>query len=160
MGIRARMMDKEASEDVVNWDGVLEPKERRRILDRIHSAFGAIGARIPETVESNGRRLRLRDTIHAYLDKDLLSPQEIEAVESLSAALEAKAREDEMSIREGELTESGAVGLMREVLGILRALDHLRKLREDPEKAGLARSSLMKRVDDERRWLAFLKNVR
>jgi hypothetical protein len=49
---------------------------------------------------------------------------------------------------------------MREVLGILRALDHLRRLREDPRRAGPERAALMEKVDDERRWRDFLKQVR
>jgi hypothetical protein len=49
---------------------------------------------------------------------------------------------------------------MREVLGILRALDHLRNLHEDPESAKLARAALMRRVDDEKRWREFIRQVR
>ncbi len=148
------------AEDVVNWDGVLTQDERRRILARLHDAFGAVGARMPDTVELGGHQLRLADTVFDYLGKDGPSAGELDAVSALCGELESKLKEDERRIREGQLTEYGAVELMREVLGILRALDHLRALREDPKRASVARESLMKRVDDERRWLEFVKRVR
>jgi hypothetical protein len=146
-------------EEVVDWNGILEPQERRRILARIHSAFGAVGARIPETVTVKGRTVRLKETVFSYLDKDKLTAADLEAADALSEALGETVRELSSRIQRGDLTEKGAVDLMKEVLGILRALDHLRRLR-DPQRAGPARRSLMERVDDERRWLEFVKNVR
>jgi hypothetical protein len=147
-------------EDEVDWNGVLEPEERRRIHERIHSAFGAVGARIPETIESGGRRLRLKEVVYSYLDKERLTSDEVEAVDALSAALKERVDELDRDIMTGDISEKGAVELMREVLGILRALDHLRRLREDPKRAGPARATLMKKVDDERRWRDFLKEVK
>ena len=125
------------TEDVVDWNGILEPGERRRILARIHSAFGAVGASMPETLSIGKRQLRLRETVFGYLEKDRLSPKDIEAVAALSAALERKVAEEEARLADGELSEHGAVELMKEVLGVLRALDHLRRLREDPRLRSL-----------------------
>lgn len=147
-------------DDEVNWNGILEPDERRRILARLHSALGAVGARIPEEVEMGGRRLRLKDAVFAYLDKERLSAEDLEAADALSAALRERVRKLEGSIAHDDITEEAAVALMREVLGILRALDHLRKLQKDPGRAGLARATLMERVSDERRWRDFIKQVR
>jgi len=48
---------------------------------------------------------------------------------------------------------------MNEALGVLRALQHLRSQR-DPERARLARQTVMGRVDDERRWLEFMTKVK
>jgi len=48
---------------------------------------------------------------------------------------------------------------MKEALGLMRALQHLRSLR-DPENIRLARRTLLGRVDDESRWLEFLKKVK
>ena len=144
----------------VNWDGILDPGECRRIHERIHSAMGAVGARIPEAIDVGGKRLCLKDAVFAYLDKDRLTAEDLDAVDALSAVLRERVAGLESNIAGDDLSESRAIDLMREVLGILRALDHLRKLREVPEKAGLARDSLMKRVDDERRWLDFIRKVR
>jgi len=154
------MGGKGGHEDEVDWNGVLEPEERRRIHERIHSAFGAVGARIPETIETGGRRLRLKEAVFAYLDKERLTAEELDAVDALSAALKERVDELDRDIMTGDISEKGAVDLMKEVLGILRALDHLRRLREDPKRAGPARATLMKKVDDERRWRDFLKQVR
>ena len=154
------MTGQHGQEAEVNWDGILEPMERQRIQARIHSALGAVGARIPESVEVGGKRLRLKDAVFAYLDKVRLTAGDLEAVDALSAALRERVAKLESSIAGDDISENSAIELMREVLGILRALDHLRKIRDNPKKAGLARDSLMERVDDERRWLAFLKKVR
>ncbi len=147
-------------EDEVNWNGILEPEERRRIHERIHSAFGAVGARIPETVEYGGRRLRLKDIIFSFLDKDRLTPEDLGAVDALSEALRRRVEELDRSIMSADISEKRAVEFMREVLGLLRALDHLRKLRGDPKRARPARAALMERVKDERRWREFIKQVR
>lgn len=154
------MGEKGGHEDEVNWNGVLEPEERRRIHERIHSAFGAVGARMPETVVSGGRRLPLKEAVFSYLDKERLTPEELDAVDDLSAALKRKVDELDRDIMTADISEKCAVDLMKEVLGILRALDHLRSLRENPKKAGPARAALMKRVDDERRWRDFIRQVR
>ncbi len=154
------MVEKAGREDEVDWNGVLEPAERRRIHERIHSAFGAVGARIPETVVSGGRRLRLKDVVLAYLDKERLTPDDLRAVDALTTALKEKVDELDSDIMTSDISEKCAVDLMREVLGILRALDHLRRLGEDPRKAGPAREALMEKVNDERRWRDFLKQVR
>lgn len=152
------MGDGEGSE-LVNWDGVLTQDERRKILSRLRSAFAEVGARVPDTVELNGARVPLRDTVLGYLERESLSGEELERVEALCDALEDRVAEAERGIREGDIDEATAVGLMREALGILRALSHLRRLR-DPERRRLAREVVMSRVEDERRWLRFVKRVR
>ena len=154
------MVEKAGHEDEVDWNGVLEPAERHRIHERIHSAFGAVGARIPDTVVSGGRKLRLKDVVLSYIDKERLTPGDLQAVEALMAALKERVDELDRDIMTSDISEKCAVDLMREVLGILRALDHLRRLREDPKKAGLARAALLERVDDEKRWQDFLRQVR
>jgi len=154
------MKGEHGPEAEVNWDGILEAGERRRILARIHSALGAVGARIPDAIDVGGKRLRLKDAVFTYLDKERLSAEDLEAVDNLSSALRERVARLEGSIAGDDISESRAIELMREVLGILRALDHLRKLGADPKKANLARATLMERVDDEKRWLAFLKNAR
>ncbi|MBM4247979.1 MAG: hypothetical protein FJ149_00790 [Euryarchaeota archaeon] len=154
------MGGKEGAESEVNWNGILEPEERRRIHERIHSAFGAVGARIPEIVVSGGRKLRLKDLVFTYLNRERLSAEDLEAVDAVTESLRRRVEELDRSILHDDISEKGAVELMREVLGMLRALEHLRSLREDPGRAGPAHSSLMQRVDDERRWRDFLKRVR
>lgn len=154
------MGGEDGPETEVNWNGILEPEERRRIHERIRSAFGAVGARIPEVVELGGRRLRLRDLVYSYLDRQSLSAEDLQAVDSVTALLRERADELDRSIQQDDISERCAVELMREVLGILRALEHLRRLREDPGGSGPARAALMQRVDDERRWRDFLKRVR
>jgi hypothetical protein len=146
-------------EDIVNWDGVLSPQERQRIIARIHSAFGAVGARIPDIEVIDGERLDLRERIFDYLGKPSPTGEEIEKVDRLACGLEKKVAQLEDRLRKDELSERAAVDLMREALGLLRALQHLRNLK-DPERGPLARKAVLSRVDDERRWLDFIRKVK
>jgi hypothetical protein len=146
-------------EDVVNWDGVLSLQERSRIFARLHSAFGAVGAAIPDYEVLDGRRIPLKRVIFDYLGKPGLTRKELQAADGLAEGLGRKVKDLEARLREGELTEQGAVDLMKEALGLMRALQHLRGLR-DPENIRLARRDLLVRVDDESRWLEFLKKVK
>lgn len=146
-------------EELVNWDGVLSPDERGRILARIRSAFAEVGTRIPDFVEVEGRKLPLRETVLAYLERERWTRRELGEVDALCAALEGRVAELERSIREGDIDEASALALMREALGILRALSHLRKLGDAGERS-VAKEALMSRVEDERRWLRFVRRVR
>ena len=146
-------------DDIVNWDGILTQEERRRILARLHSALGSIGARIPEVENVRGRKVRLNEVVFDYLDRGKLSDGELAAVDTLAAGLDERVKELETRIEKGDLDESGAVSLMKEVLGLLRALEHLRKLSE-PGRISVAKARILSRIDDEKRWLAFLKKVK
>jgi len=146
-------------DDIVNWDGILTPDERKRILARLRSALGSVGARIPDKETVGGREIPLRETVFDYLERESLSEHELEAVERLMDGLEDRVRDIEADIEVGDIDEKGAVALMKEVLGLLRALEHLRKLRE-PRKVGVAKAHIMRRIDDERRWLSFVNKIK
>jgi hypothetical protein len=145
--------------DEVNWDGVLSPQERQRILSRIHSAFAVVGARIPDIEIIDGERVLLRELVFDYLGKTSTTAEELKKVDRLAEGLDRKVRELEGRLHEDQLTERAAVDLMKETLGVLRALQHLRS-QKDPKKAHLARRAVLGRVDDERRWLEFISKVK
>jgi len=146
-------------DEVVNWDGVLSPQERQRILARLRSALGAVGSRIPDIEVIDQKRVPLKDIVFGYLGKPSLTQKELEEAGALARALERKVKALEGNIRDASLSERAAVDLMREALGLLRALYHLRGL-TDEGRVRVARKALMARVDDERRWLEFIKKVK
>jgi len=146
-------------EDIVNWDGVLSPEERHMIVSRIRSAFGAVGAKIPDIEVVDGRRINLKDVVFDYIGKEKPSAEDIDRADRLADALERKVKELEERLHRDQLSERAAVDLMREALGVLRALQQLRGLR-DPDRGVHARKAVMDRVGDERRWLEFVKKVR
>ena len=114
------MVEKAGHEDEVDWNGVLEPAERRRIHERIHSAFGAVGARIPDTVVSGGRKLRLKDVVLSYLDKEIaLATKYLSGLQKKEALLTQQID----SLRASIAQESGTLSLQRERLaGRLRQM--------------------------------------
>jgi len=146
-------------EQIVNWDGVLSTEERQRIAARIRSAFGAVGARIPDIEVIDGKRLNLRDIVFDYIGKERPTEADIEMADKIAGGLERKVKELEERLRRDQLSERAAVDLMREALGVLRALQQLRGLR-DPSRGAVARKAVLTRVDDERRWLEFMKKVK
>lgn len=146
-------------DDVVNWDGFLSPQERLRIIARIHSAFGAVGARIPDIEVIDGERVDLRELIFDYIGKPSPTREDIEKANRLADGLERKIAQLEDSLRRDQLSERAAVELMKEALGIIRALQHIASL-TDPARTDLSRKALLERVDDERRWLDFIRKVK
>jgi hypothetical protein len=149
----------EEGEEIVDWDGVLSPQERQRILARLHSAFGAVGARIPEVEIIDGERVPLRDIVFDFIGKPSLTREELEKARRLAARLGRRVKELEGRLRRDQLTERAAVELMKEALGILRALQHLATV-ADPETMDISRRAILEKVDDERRWLDFIRKVK
>jgi len=146
-------------DDIVDWDGILSQQERQRILARIRSAFGIVGAHIPDIEVIDGVRVSLGELIFDYIGKRSPTKDEMERADRLADGLERKVVELEGRLRQDQLTERAAVDLMKEALGVLRALQQLRG-HKDPERQGLAQKTVLNRVDDERRWLDFIRKVK
>jgi hypothetical protein len=76
---------------------------------------------------------------------------------ALASALEAKARTLEKELREAHLTKGQAHILLDEICGLLRGVDDIRKSKG--ASAPIMAKALMSRVQDERRWLSFVKKI-
>ncbi|MEM0449270.1 MAG: DUF5788 family protein [Methanomassiliicoccales archaeon] len=143
------------------WDydpNPLSPEDRKRILERIHSALYWVGKFIPEEEMVGGERIPLREVVFRYLTNPSPSPQEIQSALQLASALERKARMLEEELRtESGLTKGHAHILLDEICGILRAVEDIRNARGS--EAALKAKVLMSKVDDERRWQEFLKSA-
>ena len=135
----------------------LTEEDRRKILSRIHSLLFWLGKFIPEEELLEGERVPLREVIFRYIMKESPSPEEVQGALDLADALEAKARQLEKQLQGGILTKGEAHAILDEICGLLRAVDDIRKSRgaNTPIKA----KAMMNRVQDERRWLTFVKNV-
>jgi hypothetical protein len=144
--------------DVFDLDpNPLTEEDRRKILGRIHSLLFWLGKFIPEEELLEGEKVPLRDVIFRYIMKENPSPEEVQGALDLADALEAKARKLEKQLQEGILTKGEAHVLLDEICGLLRAVDDIRKFRG--ANAPIKAKAMMDRVQDERRWLTFVKNV-
>jgi hypothetical protein len=146
---------------LVDYDGVLDEKERRRILARVDSMFSWVGAAIPREIEVDGERIPLKGTIEELIMKKELDRESRARISKLLRALHRKEESLKDLIRDGDITEDQAVEIYDEIKGIVRALSKLRKLEsgEDPGDADVEKQTLMKKVDDEKRWKKFLEGV-
>lgn len=138
-------------------DRCLTKKERERILSRIHSLLFWVGEMIPDSYEIDGKMVPLREIIFKIITDTDVTEQDISDAKKLAVVLESEARRLEREIVEDDsLSRKDAHTLLDEVLGLLRAVDELRGL--DKEQAEFKKKAIMKKVDDERRWLNFVKN--
>jgi len=124
----------------------LTEEDRRKILSRIHSLLFWLGKFIPEEELLEGEKVPLRDVIFRYIMKENPSPEEVQG-----------ARQLEKQLQGGILTKGEAHAILDEICGLLRAVDDIRKSRG--ANAPIKVKAMMNRVQDERRWLSFVKNV-
>jgi hypothetical protein len=135
----------------------LTEEDRRKILSRIHSLLFWLGKFIPEEELLEGERVALRDVIFRYIMKENPSPEEVQGALDLADSLEEKARQLERQLQEGRLTKGKAHAILDEICGLLRAVDDIRK--SSGTNAPIKAKAIMNRVQDERRWLSFVKNI-
>ncbi len=142
------------------WDrdpSPLTEDDRRKILSRIHSLLFWLGKSIPEEELLEGVKVPLREVIFRFIINEHPTGEEVQGAMDLADTLEAKARQLEKQLHENHLSRGEAHIILDEICGLLRAVDDIRKARgaSAPVKA----KAVMNRVQDERRWLTFVKKV-
>lgn len=146
---------------LVNYDGILQPEERKRIMNRIQSLFNWIGATIPEDVEIENKQIKLRKLVSDFITKSDVSGEDKENIRILIKALKKKSVELRKVISTQDITDHEAMELLDEITGILRAVDKLRNLTEDDEEEiHSGKEDLMRKIDDEKRWLKFTRSMK
>jgi hypothetical protein len=113
---------------------------------------------VPQLEIVNGRQVDLRDVVFKFVSKDSPTLEEVQGAKDLSDILEKKARELELEIKEHDLTRVHAYQLLDEICGLLRAVDELRN--SHGKTARYKMTALMAKVNDERRWLQFVEQLK
>ena len=146
----------------VNYDGILTQDERQKILKRIESAFGWLGASIPEEIELQGVKYRLREEIRNLVLKDELTEAESVQIKKLISSLEAEGKFLKNIVMTEDISDFEAMDLSEKILGILRAVRNLREIiRKVPKSEALdAKEELMIEIEDEKRWLKYVKKIK
>jgi hypothetical protein len=142
------------------WDADPRPlteEDRRKILSRLHSLLFWLGKLIPEEDLLEGERIPLREVIFRFVMNEKPSPEEVQGAMALADVLEAKARFLEKDLREKQLTKGQAHIILDEICGLLRAVDDIRKAKVG--SVPIMAKTIMNRVQDERRWLSFVKKI-
>jgi hypothetical protein len=136
----------------------LTEAERARILARLHMNLSWVGVKVPETIEVDGRQVPLRSTMDRFIFDDHLDEEELAAARWLQRSLERRARELESELAHDELSLSQAEELLERTIGILRAVEELKALRDGAEFEH-RRAEVMQEIDDAQRWRKFAKQV-
>ncbi len=142
------------------WDSDRNPlteNDRHKILSRLHSLLYWLGKFIPEQEWLDGEKIPLRDVIFQFVMKENPSPEDVQGAMALADALDAKARKLEKELQQRQMTKGEAHMLLDEICGLLRGVDDIRKAKG--ANAPILAKAMMDRVQDERRWLSFVKKV-
>jgi hypothetical protein len=144
---------------LVDMDGILTQEERKRIIQRLHSALSWVGSRIPEEGVVCGQYVDLREAVIDLISKENLSHDDIECAKFLSENLLEREADLEKEIIHGKISEEEALKLLDEARGLLRAIQELENL-EDRGKKLQAKDTLLARVDDQKRWKYFIDKLK
>jgi hypothetical protein len=144
---------------LVDMDGILTQKERKRIIKRLHSALSWVGSRIPKEGVVCGEYVDLREAVIDLISKEELTKDDLECAKFLSDNLLDREADLEDEIIHGKITEEEALALLEEARGLLRAIQELENL-EDRGKKLQVKDTLLARVDDEKRWKYFIDKLK
>lgn len=143
----------------MNADGAsLTESDRRKLLSKIHSTLFWVGRQIPEEEEVEGEKVNLKDVVFRYIANENPSLQEMEGAYLLARRLQCKVDNMESRIKHAELNHEEAKKLLDHTLGLMRAIDELKKRGGPGSEIKL--HALLCKVDDERRWLDFVRSMK
>ncbi len=141
----------------------ISEKERKELLEALHSRLFWVGQRIPNHVEIEGKDCPLHEYVWELLQKEEITAEEKEHIESCIEIISAKEKEDEKELEEKTLTRGDAWDLYHETAGLLRAIMDLREIEDGTMKESQVNFQQKfgeQRVRDAKLWLEFLKKVK
>ena len=148
----------------IDYDGVLTQAERKKILNRLESAFSWIGATIPEEIKLDGDKFKLREEIQKLILKPELSSRENRRIEKLISSLETSKENFINKIKNDKIPDYDALELSNQVCGLLRAVHELReiikKAPSETAKVMDAKTELMKDIEDKKRWMKYIDKIK
>jgi len=100
----------------------------------------------------------LRDAVYNYIASDSPTEEEIQGAMSLAMLLQCKVDDMEDRMRHDDITMEEADELLDHILGLKRAIDELKRRSGPASEVRL--QMMMHKVDDQRRWLDFIRSVK
>lgn len=144
-----------------DMDSLISQDEREHMLFELHRYLVWVGVVLPEEIDIDHQHIKLHDLIWKLIQKESLTENERKCVKGLIYSLEQKEQLDEERIAKAKLTRAQAEQLHSEAAGLLRAIMDLRDLEEGRIKqADFDEVSTRDRVQDARRWLDFVKQMK
>jgi len=135
----------------------LTPEERKKILSRFHSLMFWVGEMVPEMEELGDENFPLKDAVFRFITEGSPDEGTVRQARRLADLLESKAKALRNDLATEAMERERAYLVMHEALGLLRAVDELRNVQPGRD---VKAEALMTKVNDERRWLEFVKKVK
>jgi len=132
--------------------------ERARMLAKIRSPLFWVGRLIPEVEIIDGKKVSLREVVFRYIADEHPSEKEVEGALFLARKLSYLAEQMKNRIRYEDLTRAEAEKTLDHLLGLMRAIDMLKKRGDSSSDIKL--KTLSHKMDDQRRWLDFVKTLK
>jgi hypothetical protein len=137
---------------------MLSGVERENMLIKLDKEFAFAGATIPEEMEVEGERIRLKAfTFEVSKKRGRLSQAEMEEVDRVIALAIKRRREIVARLSREELTKAEARRLYEEARGLDRALDTLYAV--SLPKQSVKEEANRAKLEDGRRWLSLIRKV-
>ena len=146
---------------------LISEKERELFLDDLHRYLVWVGEKIPDQVRldgdlnpslwlgSNKQILNLHELIWRFINKKKLSDKELEYIDKLIPLLEHKEKQYERLLETSSLICDEA--LIRAIMDLKDIEDRTIK---DYKKFSSEKRERDNKVEDARRWLNFLKQIK
>lgn len=152
-------MSENINDEQLVHDDCITDEERRHLISGIHRLLVWVGEPLPETVDIDGKILEIHETIWQCIhDKDV-TDEEKSNLEDIAHLLEKKEKICEETLQSASLTHKEADKLFHEIASIMRAITDLRECETGKVNLKEPNEDIVKRIDDAKRWLAFLKTV-
>lgn len=145
------------------WVGVQDPDRLEIDADLLREEMARDGigpADLPPEVHPAAGTVDLRHLIWRLIHLANLSEKEETVVKELVGVLKAKEAADEERLKEARLTREEAHRIYEETAAVIRSLLDLRDILAKKEhKTDLDREMVKKKVDDVKRWNAFVDEM-
>lgn len=138
---------------------LLTSEEREKMIATIHSMVFWVGVLVPEWEIVGDREIELRETVYRLSTKERLTEEDIDRIDQLVDMLRVRERELERKLAHDPMTVDAAKALGEEIRGLLKAIYDLRSA-ETEDHASVGKDEVMARVEDARRWKAFIEQIK
>jgi len=163
----------------------LSEEERKKLLANLHHALVWVGVKVPERFEVDQRTLKeemekrglraedlppeihldqgiieLHELIWKLIHEKELTAAERKEIREIIEILEAREKKDEEMLKGKRLSRDQARRLFDETAAVIRALLDLKDILKQSEHTDAREEAIRKRVEDAKRWNAFMDQVK
>lgn len=134
----------------------IDEDERAALLERVNKKTATVGASMPDTVTVGGTEVDLEAFVVETRKLERILPDTAARLEAAKRALRDERASRFDCLESDPLAPDAAEGLAEEIIGIDRALHSLENVRQ-PDYGDVARTAS---IEDHKRWVAFLDEIR